>query len=29
MGMIKRADLERFTRDAYVMDLGDLEKRLG
>ncbi|MBO6738855.1 MAG: hypothetical protein JJ916_03255 [Phycisphaerales bacterium] len=27
MGMIKRADLERFTRDAYVMDLGDLEKR--
>lgn len=27
MGMIKRADIERYTRDAYVMDLGDLEKR--
>lgn len=27
MGMIKRADLERHTRDAYVMDLRDLERR--
>ncbi len=27
MGMIKRADLEAYTRDAYVMDLSDLEKR--
>lgn len=27
MGMIKRADIESYTRDAYVMDLGDLEKR--
>ena len=27
MGMIKRADLERYTRDACVMDLTDLEKR--
>jgi flagellar assembly protein FliH len=27
MGMIKRADLERFTRDACVMDLSNLEKR--
>lgn len=27
MGMIRRADLGEHTRDAYVMDLGDLEKR--
>ncbi len=27
MGMIKRADFEQYTRDAYVMDLADLEKR--
>lgn len=27
MGMIKRADLERITREARVMDLDDLEKR--
>lgn len=27
MGMIKRADIEGYTRDAYVMDLSDLEKR--
>lgn len=27
MGMIKRADIEAYTRDAYVMDLSDLEKR--
>ncbi len=27
MGMIKRADIESYTRDAYVMDLNDLEKR--
>ncbi|HSG65714.1 MAG TPA: FliH/SctL family protein [Gammaproteobacteria bacterium] len=27
MGMIRRADLEGHTREAYVMDLSDLEKR--
>ncbi len=27
MGLIKRADFEDYTRDAYVMDLTDLEKR--
>jgi flagellar biosynthesis/type III secretory pathway protein FliH len=27
MGMIKRADIERYTRDAYVMNLSDIEKR--
>ncbi|HCT44566.1 MAG TPA: hypothetical protein DF699_05090, partial [Phycisphaerales bacterium] len=27
MGMIRRADLEGHTQNAYVMDLGDLEKR--
>jgi flagellar assembly protein FliH len=27
MGMIKRADVESYTRDAYVMDLSDLERR--
>ncbi len=27
MGMIKRADLERYTRDAYVMNLNDIEKQ--
>lgn len=27
MGMIKRADYEQHARDAYVMDLSDLEKR--
>lgn len=27
MGMIKRADVEQYTRNAYVMDLDDLEKR--
>jgi len=27
MGMIKRADIEQYTRDAYVMNLSDLEKR--
>ncbi len=27
MGLIKRADIEQYTRDAYVMDLDDLERR--
>ncbi|MEX0876802.1 MAG: FliH/SctL family protein [Phycisphaerales bacterium] len=27
MAMIKRADFEQYARDAYVMDLSDLEKR--
>lgn len=27
MGLIKRADIEEYTRDSYVMDLADLEKR--
>lgn len=27
MGMIKRADIERYTRDAYVMNLSDIEQR--
>lgn len=27
MGLIKRADIEQYTRDSYVMDLGDLESR--
>jgi|GEM_PF-321122 len=27
MGLIKRADIEEYTRDSYVMDLSDLEKR--
>lgn len=27
MGMIKRADIERYTRDAYVMNLTDIEQR--
>ena len=27
MGLIKRADIEQYTRDAYVMDLDDLESR--
>lgn len=27
MGLIKRADIEQYTRDAFVLDLSDLEKR--
>ena len=27
MGVIKRADIEEYTRQAYVMDMDDLEKR--